>query len=196
MSYDGPPAAATHGRRAAPTTAPVPQLTPVQAALIAETCSKGEVLWVRPPGEKRHHPAWHVWHNDGICLVYGIGEQMLPLLSGEVEVIARSKETGARLVTFTAYAEALAPGTAEWEGAADALAAHRLNAEDPNGARQRWAAGGLVTMLHPVQLLRSGAGEDDAPSEAAPPPRGVATTLGQLPYHLGGRLRRARRRSR
>jgi hypothetical protein len=191
MSYDGPPAVTTHGRRAAPTPVPVPQLTPVQAALIAETCSKGEVLWVRPPGEKRHHPAWHVWHNDGICLVYGVGEQMLPLLSGEVEVIARSKETSARLVTFDAFAEALAP--APRSGRARVLAAHRLNADDPTGARQRWAAGGLVTMLHPVKLLRAGAVRTTR--VGGRPPR-AGRDAGPAPHHLGGRLRRARRRSR
>jgi len=196
MSYDGPPApAAASGQGVAAPPAPQPRLTPVEAALIAETCSKSEVIWVRPPGESRHQAAWHVWHDDGICLVYGVGEQMLPLLSGEIEVIARSRETGARLVTFVADAQALTPGGPEWQAATDALAAHRLNATDPSGARQRWAAGGLVTMLRPLRLVHAGAGGEDDPSGAASPPRGPATTLGRLPYHLGGRLRRARRRS-
>ena len=175
---------------------PVPRLTPVEAALIAETCSRGEVIWVRPPDEPRHHAAWHVWHEDGPVLVYGVGEQMLPLLSGEVEVVARAKETGARLVTFVAYARTLTPGSAEWEAATTELAAHRLNATDPAGARERWASGGLVTALRPLWLVRSGTGEDDAGSGAQPPARGPATTLTRRPFHLGRRRRRARRRAR
>src|SRR5262249_10153819 len=139
-------------------TGPVPRLTPVEAALIAETCSRGEVIWVRPPDEPRYHAAWHVWHEDGPVLVYGVGEQMLPLLSGEVEVVARGKETGARLVTFVAYARTLTPGSAEWEAATTELAAHRLNATDPAGARERWASGGLVIALRPLWLVRSGNG--------------------------------------
>ena len=85
-----------------PPPPPAFTLTPHEAALIAEVCAKSSVLWIRTPDEDRHHAAWYVWHADAVHLVHGDGEQRLPLLEGEVEVVARSKETGARLVRFVA----------------------------------------------------------------------------------------------
>ncbi len=86
-------------------------LSPAEAALVAEACTRSDLVWLRTVGESRggestggesrggesrHHAAWHVWHDDAVCIVYGAGEQALPLLSGEVEVVARSKDSGAR----------------------------------------------------------------------------------------------------
>jgi hypothetical protein len=172
---------------------PVPRLTPVQAALIAETCSRGEVVWLRPPGSARAVAAWHVWHDDALCVLSGAGEQTLPELAGPVEVVARGKATLARLVTFEAHAYRLPPGSAAWLEATAELAAHRLNEPDPAGARARWASAGTVTMLRPVALTASGNGTDDDPADAAPPARGPATTLGRMPFHLGRRRGRKTR---
>ena len=57
-------------------------------------------------------PAWHVWHDDGdergpgpaAYVVSGPGEQSLPWLPDDVELILRSKETGGRLLTVRATA--------------------------------------------------------------------------------------------
>ncbi len=176
-------------RRSAEPPPPLdPELTPEQAALIAETCSKSGVVWLRPSDGVRDQLAWHVWHADAVHVVYGVDEQMLPLLSGAVEVIARSKDTGARLVRFLARAELLTARSPEWEAAADALSAARLNARDTAGQRERWASGGLISRLVPVRMLESGAGDAGTPSGAAAPPRSGATTFsGWRPWHLGGR---------
>jgi hypothetical protein len=174
-------------------------LSPVDAALIAEACTKSDLVWVRPLDEVRARGAWHVWHDDAVCVVYGTGEQMLPLLQGEVEVIARSKENGARVVTFVADAETVPAGTPEWDAAAFALAAARLNAHDPATQKDRWASGALIALLRPARVSAAGPGDDDSPSGAEPPPGGEGTTLGRRPYHAGSRQRRAlrlRRRSR
>lgn len=165
----------------------MPRLSPAEAALIAETCSRGEVVWLRPSGAARPVAAWHVWHDDALCVLSGAGEQTLPELSGPVEVIARGKDTLARLVTFEAHAATLPPGSAAWLEATAELAAHRLNEPDPASARARWAASGTVTLLRPVDLGRGGNGTDDDPADAAAPARGPATTLRRMPFHLGRR---------
>ena len=172
-------------------------LSPIEAALIAEACSRSDLIWVRRArSTERFRAAWHVWHDDAVALVYGTGEQMLPLLNGEVEVVARSKDSGARVVTFVAEARSPKAGSAEWEAAAKALAAERLNAADPAGQHDRWASGALVTMLVPRYVTAGGVGDDDTPSGAAPPPRGPGVTIGLRPFHLGGRQRRALRMAR
>jgi hypothetical protein len=167
-------------------------LTPQDAALIAETCVRSDIIWIKGADADRHQAAWHVWYDDAVCVLFGVGEQMLPLLAGEVEVIARSKDTGARLVRFVATAEQLPASGPAWQGATAVLAGKRLNAEDPAGQRSRWASGVIVTLLRPTSLLASGGGDDDTPSGAAPPPGGPATTIGRTPFHLGGRRRRFR----
>jgi hypothetical protein len=169
-----------------------PELTPEQAALIAETCSKSGVLWLRPSDGVRDQLAWHVWHDDAVHVVYGVDEQMLPLLSGAVEVTARSKDNGTRLVRFLARAELLEARSPAWESAADALSASRLNARDTAEQRERWASGGLISRLVPVRLLASGPGEQASPVGAEPPARTGATTANWRPWHLGGRPRQRR----
>ena len=164
-----------------------PELTPEQAALIAEACTKSGVVWVRPNDGVRFQLAWHVWHADAVHIVYGVDEQMLPLLSGAAEVIVRSKDTGARVVAFLARAEVLPARSPEWEAAADALSATRLNARDTEEQRERWASGGLISRLTPVRLVQAAPGDAASPSGAAPVPPSAATTTSRRPWHLGGR---------
>jgi hypothetical protein len=171
-------------------------MTPDEAALIAEACSKSGVLWVRTVESARRYLAWHVWHNDAVHLVYGVEEQMLPLMSGQVEVVVPSKESHARLVTFVAQAQLLSARSPEWEAAADALSAARLNTRDPQRQRDRWASGTLITRLVPIYLASSGAGNDLMASGAQQPPESGATSIGEhQPWHLRGRAstRRVRR---
>jgi hypothetical protein len=172
---------------------PVFTLTPHEAALIAETCARSVVLWLRVPEEDRHHAAWYVWHADAVNLVHGAGEQLLPLLQGEVEVIARSKESGARLVRFVALAEELPPaGSPEWDAAAAALSAARLNATDAAGQRERWASGAVIARLTPLRLLAGGPVEPDTEASRQTPAVSAATTDRWRPWHLGGRPLRRR----
>lgn len=168
-------------------------LSPLEAALVAEACSRSDTVWLRLPGEAHTHAVWHVWHDDAVCLVYGTGEQQLPILPGEVEVIARSKETGAQVVAFHAQVDALTSRTPEWEAAAHALSAARLNARDLGEQGERWATGAVVSLLRPVAVTAAARGDDDTPSGAAPPAGNENTTLTRKPFHLGTRTRRALR---
>ena len=44
-------------------------MSPVEAALVAEACTRSDLVWLRVAGEERHHAAWHVWHDDAVCVV-------------------------------------------------------------------------------------------------------------------------------
>jgi hypothetical protein len=168
-------------------------MSPVEAALVAEACTRSDLVWVRPDGAARYQGAWHVWHDDAICIVYGAGEQSLPLLTGLVEVLVRSKDTGAEVVAFTAHVDALTGRTPEWEAAAAALSAARLNAPDLEEQRERWATSAVVSLLRPVAVSVAAWGDDDTPSGAIAPPEGAGTTLTRRPFHFGTRARRALR---
>ncbi len=176
---------------AAPTTRR--PLSPVEAALVAEACTRSDLVWLRPAGEARHQAAWHVWHDDAVCVVYGTGEQMLPLLSGEVEVVARSKDSGAAVIGFLAQVDTLTSRTPEWDAAAQALSAARLNAVDLGRQRERWASGALISLLRPVAVTVAARGEETTPAGLLPPPGGPGTTLDRSPFHLGRRKHRALR---
>jgi hypothetical protein len=175
-------------------------ITAEAAAVIAQVCSSNGVVWIRPNDDTRHHLAWHVWHNDAVHVISGVGEQRLPMLIGTVEVAAAAKGSTARTLTYLARAESLTPGSEEWQAAADAIAAKRLNAvESPAEAsvqRERWATECLITRLVPTRMLGRGPEERGssrtAPLGDAAPRPSAATTLHRRPWHLGGRPDRNR----
>ena len=116
-----------------PTATEVPPVNVTR--LIHEAASKSGLLWVRLP-DGSTHPAWHVWHDDGddrgtgpaAYVVSGPGEQPLPWLPDEVELVLRSKDTGGRLVTVHATAREVTPEDAGWDDAVEVLRPARLNA--------------------------------------------------------------------
>jgi hypothetical protein len=171
-------------------------IAPVEAALIAQVCTKSDVVWVRGVLQERHHLVWHVWHDDSICIVSGPGEQELPPPGDTVEVVARSKETGARVVTFLARARTLEPRSPEWEAAAHDLSAARLNQADTSDQLQRWAQHCSIVQVRPVNVTNAVSGDDASPDGRTQPPRGPGTTLNRTPFHLSRRTRRAQRQQR
>ncbi|MFI7588477.1 hypothetical protein ACIB24_15515 [Spongisporangium articulatum] len=177
-------------------------LTPIEAALVVEACSKSDVVWLRPVEDARAVAAWHVWDGDAVHVVDRGGEQDLsavvrPGLGGVVEVIVPSKETRARLLTFLAQTETLPNGSKRWHEVADKLAAARLNAAGAVAADQveRWVSQSLIHSFRPVALTTAVFGEEDEDDGRLPPPGGPGTTLTRRPFHLGRRRRRARRMS-
>jgi hypothetical protein len=168
-----------------------PALDPGALALVAEGATRSGVVWVRPAGSQRHRLAWHVWHDGGVLVVSGGGEQDLPPLDGVVEVVVPSKETRARLATLLTRGRTLAPGTAEWGEAVAVLAAKRLNERDPAGQRDRWARSAAVVRLEPIRIDAAGPGRQDSPAGAVRPPEDGATT-GRRPWHWHGRGRARR----
>ena len=172
-----------------------PDLTPEQLALIDQACRRSAVVWVRPFDEGRPRLAWHTWDGSAVLLVHGPGEQRVPPLGEVAEVVVPSKQTGARLVTFAARVEIVVADTPQWQQAATALAAVRLNGVGPAGQLAAWQARCQVIRLVPWTVLAAGPGGAAAPSGAASPAVSTETTLTRRPWHLGGRSRRAARLS-
>ncbi|HEX5969819.1 MAG TPA: hypothetical protein VFY88_15175, partial [Intrasporangium sp.] len=112
------------------------------SALLGEAMSKSGLLWI-DVAEDRTWPAWHVWDDTTAFVVSGPGEQPLPWLPKEVNLILRSKDTGGRILTTRAHAVVLEPGSPEWVHAAELLRAARLNAVDDSVTR--WARECTIT---------------------------------------------------
>lgn len=184
-------------RRPGPATAvpASPELTDEQRAVIAEACSKSGVAWLRAVDDTRRRLAWQVWHADAVHVVYGVGEQLLPMLTGHVEVSVPSKQNRSTVVVFLARARILAPDSPQWQDAAQALRSKRLNTVDTDDQLTRWAQGCLISRLDPVHVVSVGSGAADAPSGAEPPRPATGTTTGWRPWHLGGRKGRGRSRA-
>ncbi|HEX8497133.1 MAG TPA: hypothetical protein VF661_08045 [Actinomycetales bacterium] len=165
-----------------------------EQALLAEAASKTGLVWLRPQGQARSWPAWHVWHEGAVHVVSGPGEQTLPELSGGVDVLVRSKESGARLITVPATAERLSPDDDRWLPAATALAASRLNsAVSPAELPAHWAGTATVTRIAAAGEALERPGAYDQASGAASPAPASGTTSTWRPWHLFGRGRRGRR---
>lgn len=162
------------------------------AAVLAEAATKSGLVWLRPRGEARAWPAWHVWHDDAVVVVSGAGEQELPALDGELDLVLRSKDTGARILTVPARGETLDPDDERWAPAAEALAGSRLNSHLlPAQLPAHWRdVGAVVTRIVPVGAPTEQPGDYSTDSHAAPPPPTPATTTGWRPFHLRGRRRR------
>ncbi len=144
--------------------------------------SKSGMLWIRLPD--RTWPAWHVFV-EGICyVVTGPGEQPLPDLPGDVELVVRAKDTRDRVASIPARARRLRPDAEAWDTATAALAKARLNATEGDVV-QRWAQEGIVWALEPDLDAA-----DTAPptqSGAAPPLSTPATTDTWRPTHRPAR---------
>jgi hypothetical protein len=168
------------------------------AKLTAEAASKSGLLWVRVPSGDSF-PVWHVWHDpgsDGAPVAYvvsGPGEQYLPWLPEEVELVLRSKDTGGRLVTRRATARQLDPSAPEWTTAAELLRPERLNATGE--VVDRWRETCTLHALTPEGDAVESPGHYDDGSGAAPVRPAPAATARWRPWHWRGRAR-ARRNTR
>lgn len=158
--------------------------------LIAAACAKAGLVWVGVPGA-RPLPLWHVWHFGALAVVVGGQEQPDPVPDGAaaVEVRVPSKDNRARLLSFTARVEQVAPDDERWERVTFALKGGRLNALDADTLVDRWAATSRVLLLTPDGGLSERPGRYDDASGAAPPPPSPATTDTWRPFHAGGRKR-------
>lgn len=162
--------------------------------LVNEAASRSGLLWIRIPGGGTH-PVWHVWHDDGdprgtgpcAHVVSGPGEQWLPPLPDEVELILRSKDTGGRLLTVPATVRELTPEDGAWAAAVDVLRPERLNAV--GDVAQRWAQSCTIHVLRPHGHLVEGPGDHASDSGAAPVHPAAGTTARWRPWHWRGRSR-------
>ena len=171
--------------------APSPQAaTPVNVtALFAEAATKSGLMWVQPPGD-RAWPFWHAWADETVYVVSGPGEQTLPWLPEDVRLVARSKDTGGRLLTVSASVREVRPVDEGWAAATEALKAARLNATDD--VLDRWGRECTVRALKPYGAPIEGPGSYLSGSGAAQVPASDATTSHWRPWHWRGRPRRRR----
>lgn len=156
-------------------------------ALLDEAMKKSGVIWVTTPAEPRGRGFWYAWLERTAYVLTGPGEQPDPGWTdgAEVSVLARSKDTTERLVTFTAVANRLTPNAADWEAAATALAAGRLNLEASESAPSRWASGtAILYRLSPTGSLVERPGHYSSESHRAAPLPTPATTQGKKPFVL------------
>jgi hypothetical protein len=163
-------------------------------ALVEEVCKKSSLVWLRPVGAAHAQPAWHAWIDGAVHLVTGGIEQPLTDVpdGAEVDVTARSKDTGGRVVTFRTVVRDLQPDGEAWTRVVSELHGKRLNAPDGEEQPARWARESRVLRLDPADRLVEGPGHLSHRSHAAEPVPSTATTGGPLPFIVG---RRARRRS-
>ena len=185
------PATDTAAPSPAPGTASAPTAVNV-TRLTHEAMSKSGLLWVRVPGGGTH-PVWHVWHDDGdergtgpaAYVVSGAGEQSLPWLPDEVDLVLRSKDTGGRLLTVHATVLELRPEDDGWDAAVEVLRPERLNAV--GDVAQRWAQSCTIHVLtpHGRPLEQPGTYTDDSGAAAVRPAAGA--TARWRPWHWRGR---------
>lgn len=158
-------------------------------ALVGEAMTKSGLFWVEVPGD-RAWPVWHAWVEGTAYVVNGPGEQHLPWLPDEVTLVLRSKDTGGRLLRVRAKVRVLDGRERQWQVAADALRASRLNAV--GDVVERWRSHCAISALTPFGTLVEGPGSYNDASGAAPPARSRATTTSWRPWHWRGRPARRR----
>lgn len=165
--------------------------------LVASATGKAGLVWLAygdHEGATAPRPAWHVWVEGAVYVVIGGAEQHLPGLAEatEVTVVVPSKDTRARVVTWSGRATVVTPGSERWAPATTALAVGRLNAEGGVAMIERWSRECDVVQITPTGHVVETADDPSTRSLAAAPRRTDATTLGRQPRMLGG-VRRPRR---
>jgi hypothetical protein len=159
------------------------------SALIDEAAKKSGLLWLRAPGPGRHAQAmWHVWQDGAAYVLTGGIEQPAPEgVEDTAFVTLRSKDKGARLVTFEVRVGVVEPGTEQWSAVESALVAKRLNLPDGEDAPQRWARECSLWRLEPTGAVAETPDEPTTTAHVAPPPPTPARSRVPRPLHLRGR---------
>jgi hypothetical protein len=174
------------------------------AALVEEATKKSGLLWLALPSLPGPRAAWHVWYAwDGgereprgaAYVVTGGIEQPLPGLpeAERIAVTVRSKDKGARLVTWVAAVEQVEPGSEEWEAVVPLLAKSRLNPPDAAEMTDRWAKEAYVVRLTPTGDVPEAPGGLPDDYASVRPVGSPATTTRRTPFMVGGGRRRADR---
>ena len=170
------------------------------AALVEEATKKSGMLWLALPGLPQPRTAWHIWHvregaEGAAYVVTGGIEQPLPGLpeAERVAVTVRSKDKGARLVSWIAAVAQVEPGSEEWEAVVPLLAKARLNAPDGEHQTERWAKEAYVIRLTPTGETPEAPGSLPDDYSSVRPVESPATTTGRTPFMVGARRRRSDR---
>jgi hypothetical protein len=164
------------------------------SALIDEAAKKSGLLWLRPAGpEHRAQALWHVWQDGvGYVLTGGLEQPAPEGLADRAFVTLRSKDKGARLVTFEVAVDPVEPGSDAWSALLPALLSSRLNLPDGEAAAQRWARECVLHRLTPTGGVAETPDEPSTTSHAAAPPPSRGRSRVPRPLHLRGRPARNR----
>lgn len=138
--------------------------------------------------DDRPWPVWHAVDGERLYVVSGGGEQELPTLPPQIQVILRTKDTHARVGPVPAKVFRLYPGVPAWEAAVTALLAARQGVPG-EAVLDRWKASAAIWAIDVEADAPSRAPSADEPSGARAPWPTPATTDPRLPRHFG-RLRR------
>jgi hypothetical protein len=158
------------------------------ANLVEEATKKSGLVWVRPSGTgQRACGVWHVWQDGSAYVLTGGLEQPLAPLDERAYVTVRSKDKGARLVTWVAAVSVVLPGSEGWDAVVPALQAKRLNSPDGEEAPLRWARECVLYRLVPNGEVTETPDQPSTTSHASPPPPSAARTRVPRPLHLRGR---------
>ncbi|MBC9956050.1 hypothetical protein [Yimella sp. cx-51] len=134
-------------------------------------------------------PVWHAVVDSRIYVIGGPGEQPVPELPEQLQVILRTKDTRAKVGPVPARALRLHPGVPAWQPAVDALLAARQGVPS-EALLDRWKARCAVWAIDidlDAHLPRPAPDEHSGARVAAAT---TATTDRWRPRHLGRPRRR------
>lgn len=158
---------------------------------IDEAMKKTGLVWVRASGPgRRAIGMWHLWQDGNVYLLTGGIEQPVPdglQSGGSAHVTARAKDKNARVLSFEASVDTVAPGSDDWQTITAALVPKRLNLPDGEAAPERWARECTVWRLRPTGHIDETAEDPQTASHASAPPPSRARTRVPRPLHLRGR---------
>src|SRR5207248_9604932 len=130
---------------------------------------------------------WHVWQDGAAWVLTGGTEQPLPDLGDRAYVTVRSKDKGARLVTWVADVGRVDPDSQEWSDVTPTLLAKRLNLPDGAEAPKRCARECTLWRLFPTGDVTESPDRPSTGSHAVEPPATQARSHVPRPLHLRGR---------
>lgn len=139
--------------------------------------------------DDRPWPVWHAVDGERLYVISGPGEQELPPLPPQIEVILRTKDTHARVGPVPAKVFRLHPGVPAWEAAINALLAARQGVPG-EAVLDRWKASASVWAIDVEVDAPLEPPHAQSPSGAREPWPTPATTPARLPRHLGPLRRR------
>jgi hypothetical protein len=130
--------------------------------LVTDLAKKSGLVWIT--SHDRTFPVWHELVEGAICVVGGGGEQPIPdvLDDDQVLILLRSKTNRQLVATVEASVQVLTPESPAWDDVTAALKSGRLNLPDSDHAIERWARESKVLRLvtHEPVILAS-----DLPSD-------------------------------
>jgi len=168
-------------------------VTTWEQALLSDGGRKSEVAWVQLTAPQvGQQPIWLIWQDDAMTVVTGGDEQPDPgfVDGGTSVVVIRSKDKEVRLMTIEVLVHELTVHSDDWQAAAEALHAKRLNSVDGEDTTTRWRTTSRLWRLTPTGKTSEMPGAMSSDSHRAAPVATSATTDSPPPLMVGRKVRR------